>query len=83
MSQNGMLECGKNMKGTISEKCQSCDILDDENHRLNYCPKWRNSSNGDVDFNDIYSSDSRKLDRIIHEIENIWELKYANGRMKK
>ena len=64
MSQNGMLECGKNMKGTISEKCQSCDSLDDENHRLNYCPKWRNSRYGDVDVNDIYSSDSQKLDRI-------------------
>ena len=39
MSQNGMLECGKNMRGTIPEKCPQCDILDDENHRLNYCPK--------------------------------------------
>ena len=83
MSQNGMLECGKNMRGTIPEKCPQCDILDDENHRLNYCPKWRNTSHGNIDFKDIYCSDSEKLDQIIYEIENVWELKYANGRMKK
>ena len=83
MSQNGMLECGKNMRGTIPEKCPRCDILDHENHRLNYCPKQRKTSNVDIDFKDIYSSDSEKLDQIINEIENVWELKYANGRMKK
>ena len=83
MSQNGMLECGKNMRGTIPEKCPQCDMLDDENHRLNYCPKWKNTNNGDIDFKDIYSSDGEKLDQIINEIENVWELKYANGRMKK
>ena len=64
-------------------KCPQCDILDDENHRLNYCPKWRNTSHGNIDFKDIYCSDSEKLDQIINEIENVWELKYANGRMKK
>ena len=37
----GMLECGKNHKGTLSLMCTTCNIIDDENHRLNVCPKWQ------------------------------------------
>ena len=60
LAQNGMLECGKNLKGTISEVCPLCHILDDKNHRLNMCPEWENISNYNIDFNDIYHSDSQK-----------------------
>ena len=87
LARNGMLYCGKNMKGTIAEICPECKVIDDENHRLNICPKWGGTGNDDTDneveFNDIYSEDSQTLNRVISKIENVWEVKFANGRMKK
>ena len=34
LAQNGMLECGRNMKGTIPEICPECNETDNEQHRL-------------------------------------------------
>ena len=81
-----MLECGKNMKGTIAEICSDCNVLDDENHRLNFCTKWADKNNvhgKDVDFGDVYTNDKEALNRVIERIEKVWELKYGNGKMKK
>ena len=36
-SRHGMLECGNNFKGTMSEICHKCNALDYEDHRLNEC----------------------------------------------
>ena len=36
-----------------------------------------------VDFTDIYSENVDVLRRVIDVIENVWELKYANGKMKR
>ena len=85
LSQNGMLECGKNMKGTISEICKDCQILDDESHRLNNCKKWvvRDDNRGDLNFQNVYDSDVGVVNNIIDEIEKVWETKFANGRMKR
>ena len=56
----GMLECGNNFKGTQSEICQECDVLDDETHRLSYCTFYRDLNNCDyatkIDYQSIYSS---------------------------
>ena len=82
-----MLECGANFKGTMIDICQECNTYDDENHRFKTCLKWndQNSLNrqASIDFNDIFSCDSIVLNNVIDGIENVWELKYANGRMKK
>ena len=82
LSQNHMLECGKNMKSTIDANCNECQEIDDENHRLNRCKKW-NTEISYAEFDDIFSNDGDKVERIITDIENKWELKFANGRMKK
>ena len=87
LARNGMLYCGKNMKGTITEMCPDCKTRDNENHRLNNCPKWGGAGNdnteNDVEFNDIYSEDRKALNCVISKILNVWEVKFANGRMKK
>ena len=87
LARHGMLECGANFKGTMSDICQECNTYDDENHRFKTCLKWndQNSLNrqASIDFNDIFSCDSNILNNVIDGIENVWELKYANGRMKK
>ena len=41
----GMLECGKNLGGTIGGTCSECNVYDDENHRLNYCKRWKEINN--------------------------------------
>ena len=86
LARYGMLECGANFKGTIPEMCRSCNIKDDENHRMNDCCAWqeRNKFLNPIkcDFNDIYSDSCDRLKNICDEIENIWELKYSKGRMR-
>ena len=86
LARNGMLECGKNFKGSMSELCLVCNVVDDEEHRLNHCMKWEEINNLNrtkVDFRNIYSNDCQILNHIVTSIERVWELRYANGRMKR
>ena len=82
-----MLECGTNYKGTMRETCQTCNLTDDENHRLNFCTKYtatnRSSQIDKVDFNDVYSTDIQVLKKVIQEIEKVWNTKSAHGTMFK
>ena len=79
-----MLECGKNMKGTMTENCSVCNVIDDEQHRLTTCKKRSNlDTNTEIQFQDIYSEDTDKLNNIMNEIEKTWDTRYTNGRMKK
>ena len=85
MARYGMLECGKNFKGTLSEVCDKCGILDDENHRLNFFPKYKPNNNFDcsenTDFNLIYSESITKLRQVIPNIMKVWNIKNGNGTM--
>lgn len=40
ISRYGMLECGKNFKGTKNLECNESSAVDDESHRLNSCIKY-------------------------------------------
>ena len=87
LARHGMLECGTNFHGTMSDICKHCNKKDDENHRLNECQylsetNWANS-NDKIEFSDVYSNDNIKLTSVIERLENIWEFRYANGRMRK
>ena len=61
MARFGMLECGKNYKGTLKSRCVECDTEDTENHRMNQCKVWRTSNfyeaTEKVDFDLVYSND--------------------------
>ena len=37
----GMLQCGRNFKGDNSVTCNTCSVVDDEEHCLNHCVKYR------------------------------------------
>ena len=82
-----MLECGKNFRGSMTETCKECQVLDDENHRLNECPNWRETNlldrDREVEFCDIFSNDPTKLMHIISHIQSVWELSFGNGSMKR
>ena len=82
----GMLQCGKNHQGTMKQICDTCNCIDDENHRLNYCKKWKDRNLSDsitkVDFNDIYSSDPHTVRALIPHIESLWNTKNAHGSFR-
>ena len=81
----GMLECGQNFKGTLSLLCNQCNCIDNEEHRLNFCVKWRDVNLYDnvekVDMNTIYSNDINELRPVISKIELVWNTRTAHGTM--
>ena len=85
MGRFGMLVCGKNFKGTSNVNCEECNTYDDENHRFNYCSKFRTVNNYDcetkVDFDLIYSNDIETLRVIMPKLSKVWNIRNANGTM--
>ena len=81
----GMLACGKNYKGSMSEMCGTCNVIDDENHRLNFCSKYRETNLYDntekKDFAKIFSHDIDILRDILPKIQKVWNTKTARGSM--
>ena len=81
----GMLECGKNFKGTMGEICLNCNTRDTEEHRLNECSNYLNVNYVDHDenipFSSIYSEDLTILKPIMKRIGTVWNLKTGNGSM--
>ena len=87
MSMFSMLNCATNFKnGYKTTNCQSCGILDDENHRINYCARFKEinlyKSPLKVDFEFINSDDTEAVDRIIDTVCMLWELKNGKNEMK-
>ena len=86
MAMYGMLDCGKNFKtGYRGENCQSCNVLDDENHRINYCKKYRYINLFDsalkIDFNSIYSGNEKTINMVVEVVCEIWNLHNGNNKM--
>ena len=86
MARFGMLECGRNYKGSIRETCTTCNEEDTENHRLNYCPKFSSTNNHESKekfcFDGIYSSDASTFRKAIEEINKVWNTRSAHGTMR-
>ena len=87
IARYSMLECGKNYKGTLKEICDVCKTLDDENHRINYCTRWRDVNFVEMvdkkDFELIFSNNVKKIREILPVIERIWDTKNSHGTMRK
>ena len=83
----GMLDCGRNFKGSNSATCNKCGVVDDEEHRLNHCIKYRSINYYDheekLPFENIFSTDVEVLRNIIPRIQNVWDTYCAHGTMKK
>ena len=66
--------------------CVSCNVRDDENHRLYECPKWQKDDSeipNEIKFDEVYNSDIETIRPVIARIENIWNTKSAHGTMRK
>ena len=80
-----MLECGKNYKGTLQEVCDVCNCIDNENHRLNDCIKFKPimKNHPPVNFDDIYNNDLTVVRSVINAIEMIWDTSNSHGRIQR
>ena len=87
MGMFGMLQCAKNFKsGNGGGECRVCRVLDDENHRINYCYKFKDFnlylSPIKYDFNCIFSNDEDMVSRTIEVILEVWNLKNNRNEMR-
>ena len=87
IARYGMLVCGANFKGTMKSTCQTCNVMDDEKHRLNICPLWNDPDDIEtralIDFDVIHSPDIEKIRPMLKEIGRLWNTKCAGGSMIK
>ena len=86
MAMYGMLDCGKNFKtGYRGKNCPSCNVLDDENHRINFCKKYKNINLFDsalkIDFNFIYLGNEKTTKMIVEDVCELWNLHNGNNIM--
>ena len=85
MARFGMLVCGANYKGTESLQCTTCNLLDNEDHRLNTCKSWHEinfyNEIEKIPFDSVYSNDTVVLRNIIPKIEQVWNTRTAHGSM--
>ena len=88
MSMYGMLCCGKNFKiGHGGEYCKQCKVVDDENHRINYCPQYKNKnlhgSSIKFDFKVVNTGEDETIDRVLEVVCELWELSNGKNSMRK
>ena len=86
IARYGMLECGKNFKGTLDVRCNVCDCIDNEEHRMNSCTKYSNVNHCNdpttFGFDNIYSHDmDTGIKLTISRIEKVWNVKTGHGTM--
>ena len=83
MGRFGMLQCAANFSsGNGGKNCRVCKVPDDEGHRINECPLWKDinlsESHEKIDFAQINSFDMNYIMRVIRIILSMWDL--GNGR---
>ena len=85
IARYGLLECGKNFKGTLNANCNACNCLDDEYHRINMCINLKEVNLFDtsvkVDFDHVYSNNLEQIRTVTSHIEKIWNTRNACGSM--
>ena len=83
MGRFGMLKCANNFShGSGGKLCKECAVIDDEDHRINYCKKWETvnlyNAQDKIAFDDIYSKELDKCEAVINKILSVWDL--DNGK---
>ena len=87
MSMFHMLNCAANFKNRYNViNCDKCEVLDDENHRINYCILFKEinlyPSPLKIDFRFIYSDDEKAVERVLETVCALWDLKNGRNEMK-
>ena len=87
MGRYGMLDCKSNFSmGYGGKKCIECDIVDDETHRMNDCPKYRDvnlyEQSEKIDFEKIYSDEMTEAMTVVDVILAVWDLEHGKNTVK-
>ena len=87
MATYRMLDCRRNFKkGYGGDLCNVCKTIDDENHRINYCTKYkeRNLALSPIkfDFESIYSDNEETVKRALEVISHLWNVENGENSMK-
>ena len=87
MARYGMLDCANNYRGKYGTKlCRVCDMVDDEDHRMNNCVRWKDVNlhgrNYSIDFGAVYSSDIKTLEQMAGLLKRIWNLDFGKNEMR-
>ena len=87
MSMFGMLDCTKNFRmshGGIN--CNFFKVMDDENHRINHCPKYkkRNLHNSSItfDFSLINWDENEIIEQVLEVVDELWDLGKGKNTMR-
>ena len=88
MARYGMLDCANNYKVKYGTKiCTTCNVIDNESHRINDCRKWKdiNLFGKDlvVNFDAVYSEDLNTLKQISNLLQSIWNLENNKNEMRQ
>ena len=67
----------------MNKTCETCNCIDDEEHRLNACPKWENNNCYLSDIKVPFTNYCNVLRDILPRIEKLWDTKNAHGTMHK
>ena len=74
------------MREISNEKCITCNVVDDENHRINDCVRFKDTnlyySGHRYDFASIYSLEEDVINRTIEVVEHLWDLEHGKNEMK-
>ena len=87
MARYGMLDCANNYHGKYGTKiCKECNAVDNEDHRINDCKRWRNinlSGKGyRIDFDAVYSDDADILRHVSKLLQSVWNLENCKNEMR-
>ena len=88
MSMFSMLDCSRNFKaGNASPDCCVCKVVDDENHRINECSRFKDYnlylSPIKYDFHGIFSDDEDTVIRTIEVVMHVWNLENGKNETRK
>ena len=87
MARFGMLQCAKNFATQHGTKqCRDCSVIDDENHRINFCKKYQSVNNCNksekIEFDDIYSDDENKIMNVVKAVLCVWDLAHNKNEVR-
>ena len=79
MGRFGMLHCPANFnKGFGGKNCRTCNVVDNESHRINHCPEWSSinllNKPECLDYQLIHSEKEEESMKVVGHIIAMWDL---------
>ena len=87
MGRYGMLQCAANFSnGYGGKNCKNCVTIDNESHRINVCPLWRDINLCNVqeslDYSLIHSEAETEITKIVEMIISMQDLGNNRNAMR-